>query len=300
MSPRIHSMMVVIALGSGLVATSAHAQRTCKFAVPPSGASIDVPLHPAYVTSIDLWENLKDKVSGSLGPPDYEVRPMSARTILIRPLRPDAPRGNMTMPTMSGVKVVVAVTVSTDPTQACSLVTVELVTETEAFERRVAAEVERRTASLAEELAVVRADQDDRIRAGIDQELATRAVARRELVSAQAIDRNADDLIVRVGEVLYLGDGAIVAFEVQNRRKATVTIAAVTLHGTDERELASAVALSGGAAGGGIGRVPGNGITRGALIVRSVAAIRGRGLTVTVRPVAGQGAAVVVKGIALR
>ena len=165
---------------------------------------------------------------------------------------------------------------------------------------RVADEVTRRTAALSAELAAVRADQADRISAGIDQELANRAVVRRELASARAIERSPDDLVVRVGEILYLGDGAVVAFEIQNRRHATVTLASVSLSGGGQRELAAAVAIEGGAAGGGIGRVPGDGVIRGALVVRSVAAVRGRGLTVTVRPVAGQGAAVDVKGVLLR
>lgn len=300
MNVRVLLAAALVFIGLSAGAGLARAQRTCKFAVPPSGASIDVPLNPAYVTSIDLWENLKDKVSGSLGAPDYEVRPMSARTILIRPLRAGAPPGNMTLPTVSGVKVVVAVTTITDLAQACSLVTVELVTEAEAFEQRVDEEVARRTAGLTSELTTLRAELADRVRAGIDQELATRAVARRELASARASGRSADDLIVRVGEVLYLGDGALVAFEIQNRRRTTVAIDGVTLRGGADRELAAAVALEGDAGEGGIGRVAGNGLTRGAIVVRSVASVRGKALTLTVRPVAGQGAAVTVGGVTLR
>lgn len=300
MTRRIVLLGWFILVGLATSAGDAFAQRTCAFAVPPSGASIDVPLNPAYVTSIDVWENLKDKVSGSLGAPDYEVRPMSARTLLIRPLRPNAPPGNMTLPTASGVKVVIAVTTVTDLTQACSLVTVTLVSEAEAFQRRVEAEVAKRTAGLEAEAAALRAEMSDRVRAGIDQELAARAVARRELVSTRAIDRSPEDLVVRVGEVLYLGDGAVVAFEIQNRRRSTISIDAVTLRGTGARELAAAVALEGGTVADGLGRVAGDGVTRGAVVVRSVATVRGQALTLTVRPVAGQGGAVTVKGLRLR
>ena len=287
MTARAATLVVLAMLGLVLGSTEAAAQRTCQFAVPPSGASIDVALHPAYVTSIDIWENLREKASGSLGPPNYEVRPMSARTLLIRPLRLDAPPGNITLPTVSGVKVVVAVTVIADATLACSLVTVELVTEAEAFQRRVDDEVARQTATMAADLATMRAELADRVRAGIDQELATRALTRRSLVSARSIARSPDDLVVRVGQVLYLGDGAIVAFEIQNRRRATVSLAAVALRGRGDGDLAAAVALEGGPSPDGIGRVAGNGVTRGVLVVRSVASVRGANLTLIVTPAAG-------------
>jgi len=296
-TPRALVVLALVWLGLALGATDAAAQRTCNFAVPPSGASIDVPLHPAYATTVDLWEEVKDKASGSLSSAEYEVKFIGGNTLMIRPLRPQATPGNLTFPTKSGVKVVIAVQVVTDMTQACSLVAVSLVTEAEAFQRKLDEEVAKRTAALQAELTALRGELADRVRAGIDQELATRALARRECARTKAVDRNDTDLIVRVGEILYLGDGAVVAFEIQNRRR-TITLSSVQLLGPGGRDLAAAVVLEGGPATDGLGRAPGGAITRGTLVVRNVAALRKAPVTLVVTPATGS--PVSVSGLAVK
>lgn len=296
----------VLSIGLVLVALcalrgDAHAQKTCPFSVSASGASIEVPTNPAYVTTVTLWEpiSVTTKARGSLDPKDYLVNPLGDRALVIQPLRTNAGPGNIVVPTKTGIQVAIAVRVDADPKVACSIVSVERVTEGEAFKRRVDEEVAKRTAAVEAELAELRAELAERVSATIDQELATRAVARRELVRARYVDRNADELIVRVGEVLYLGDGAAVAFEIQNRRKGKITIAAVELT-ADHQDQAAAVAMQGGTIAGGIGAVAANDVARGVVVVRSVARLRGRTLALVVKPAPGQGGAVTVGGVVLK
>lgn len=279
----------------------AHAQKTCPFSVSPSGASIEVPTNPAYVTTVTLWEPISGtvKARGSLDPKDYLVNPLGDRALVIQPLHTKAGPGNVVVPTKTGIQVAIAVRVDADPKVACSIVSVELVTEEEAFKRRVDEEVARRTAATEAELVKLRAELAERVSAAIDQELAARAVARRELTRTRYVDRNGDELIVRVGEVLYLGDGALIAFEAQNRRKAKITITAVELT-ADRQDQAAAVAIQGGTVAGGLGAVAGNDVTRGVVVVRSVARLRGKSLALVVTPAAGQGGAVTVGGVVLK
>jgi len=146
----------------------------------------------------------------------------------------------------------------------------------------------------------LRAELAERVRGGFYEELAARAVDRRDLVRTRYVDRNADDLIVRIGEVMYLGDAAIVAFEIQNRRKAGVVITGVELTAGPGDDQAAAVALAGGTSGGGLGLVASTSILRGALVVRSAARLRGKPLALVVTPTTGQGSAVTVAGVVLK
>lgn len=290
-------LALFVLVGLVVAVPEAHAQKNCAAAVPPSGASIDVTTHPAYMTTVSLWEPLGSQTAlGTLV--GYEVSPLPPRGFGIHPENVKAGPGNMTITTKSGVKISIAVSVVPDKAEACSFVTIDLVTEAEAFTRRVDLAVEERTLALEQELSALRRELDERVRSRIDDELARRSVVRRSLERANHVDRSADDLIVRVGEILYLGDGAVIAFEIQNRRKATVTVEAVSLIGKRGDE-AAAVALDRAPAGSGLGQVTGNGVTRGTVVVRSVARLRDQKLTLTVRPAAGQGGPVAVKGVVL-
>lgn len=294
-------ILLFVLVGLVLVASEAseaHAQKNCTVAVPPSGASIDVTTHPAYMTTVNFWEALGSGAGlGTLS--GYEVVAQPPKGFGIHPTKGDVGPGNIAVTTKSGVRVAVAVSVVTDKAQACAFVTVELVTEAEAFRRQVEAAVAERTAALERELVAARTEVAERVQTELDREVARRAVRRRVLSRTNFVARNEAQMIVRVGEVLYLGDSAVIAFEVQNRSKVAVSIAAVELTAGRGDE-AAAVEMEGADDGVGVGRVASNGMARGVVVVRSVVRLRGKALALRVSPTAGHGDPVVVRGIGLK
>lgn len=126
--------------------------------------------------------------------------------------------------------------------------------------------------------------------------IADRVLQRRELRGLKAVERNDDNVIVRVTEWLLLGDDAYVVFEIQNRDGAPYRLATVqVLDGTTDR--ASAVRFTSSAAEaaaeGTIGVVAPGGRGTGVVVIRGAAAALGRSLSLEVAQAGGRGAVVV-------
>jgi len=282
----------------------AHAQKLCEFPVGPSGGAFEVLVHPLYVTDFDFKEKLSPSVVVSdLRGKDYTVDFKASGTGLsVHPENEKARPANFNAETSSGsIKVSVALSVATDHKQACTRVIFNKVTEAEAFRRRVDEQVQEETAKLRGELEDLKKDVDRQVRQGVDEYLADRVLLRHESVAMNAIGRS-DDVVVRVGEVLYVGDDAFVFFQVENRSKLRYRFATAQLLAgrKDEANAVRLLATSRGVPEAGtMGSIPVGTIAQGVVVVRQVGRLRGQSLALVASEPDGK-RQVRVDGIVLR
>jgi hypothetical protein len=280
----------------------AHAQQAKEFLVPPAGGTYEIAVHPAFVTALSFPEKLSPKALASDLRDNYDIKPNGEDGISIRPLRADAKPANITLQTISGaVRVSLTLRVVADTKDAMTLVSFRQTSEDEAFKQRVADQVAKETAALRAELAKAQADLDKRIRASVDEVVAKRALARLETHGLKAVERNADNVIVRVPRVVYLGDDALLYFDVENRDRSPYRLSKVQVM-TNGKDFAGAVQFASDSATHDeavLGVVPASGRGQGVVVIRQWAQLVGRSLTLVVEQPEGRGR-VAVDRIVLR
>ncbi|MCE9575779.1 MAG: DUF2381 family protein [Deltaproteobacteria bacterium] len=292
-------IMVAVAL---VVPKAARAQQAKEFLVPPAGGTYEITVHPAFVTALSFPEKLSPKALASDLRDNYDIKPNGEDGISIRPLKADAKPANITLQTISGaVRVSLTLRVVSDTKDALTLVSFRQTSEDEAFKQRVADQVAKETAALRDELAKAKADLDKRIRSSVDEVVAKRALARLETHGLKAVERNSDNVIVRVPRVVYLGDDALLYFDVENRDRSPYRLAKVQVM-TNGKDYAGAVQFASDTAthdDAVLGVVPASGRGQGVVVVRQWSQLVGRGLTLVVEQPEGRGR-VAVDRIVLR
>ena len=298
MRPRLLFILLLLTAFGGI----AHAQQAKEFLVPPAGGSYEIAVHPAFVTALSFPEKLSPKALASDVRDNYDVKPNGDDGISIRPLKGDAKPANITLQTASGaVRVSLTLRVVADTKDAMTLVTFRQTSEEEAFKQKVADQVAKETAALRAELASAKADLDKRIRASVDEVVAKRALARLEVHGSKAIERNADNVIVRVPRVVYLGDDALVYVDIENRDRSPYRLAKVQVM-SGGKDYAGAVQFASDTATKDesvLGVVPASGRGQGVVVVRQWSQLLGRSLTLVVEQPDGRGR-VAVDRIVLR
>ena len=281
---------------------AAHAQQAKEFLVPPAGGTYEIAVHPAFVTALSFPEKLSPKALASDIPDNYDIKANGENGISIRPLKPDAKPANITLQTLSGaVRVSLTLRVVTDTKDAMTLVSFRQTSEDEAFKQRVADQVAKETTALRAELASAKADLDKRIRASVDEVVAKRALGRLEVHGLKAVERNGDNVIVRVPRVVYLGDDALLYFDIEDRDRSPYRLAKVQIM-TSGKDYAGAVQFASDTATKDeavLGVVPASGRGQGVVVIRQWAQLVGRSLTLVVEQPDGRGR-VAVDRIVLR
>jgi hypothetical protein len=132
--------------------------------------------------------------------------------------------------------------------------------------------------------------------------IAERVLARREVRKLKAIERNDDNVIVRVTEALYLGEDAYLVFEIQNRDRSPYRLATVQVlaDGTDHAGLVRFSSTAAETASEGvIGVVASRSRGTGVVVLRRSTELLGRSLTFEVAQAKGRGK-VSVGGVVLK
>jgi len=281
--------VLVVALFGGLAIAStrsASAQKSCEFLVPPSGGAYEIAIHPAYLTSLQFPGKLGSANTSDLR--DYEIRRDGDSGLLVRPKAAKTEPANINV--QSGtIRVSVGLRTVSDAKEACALVTFRATTEDEALQRRVEEAVAKRTAELEAQLATARRDQAALVRDQVDDTLADRAVARLEMHTLSAVDRNDDGVVVWAMRAVFFGDDLLVNVEIENRSGAPYRVSSLELlEGGKNR--ATSARLTSGASAGLVGTVAPGAKVRGVVVARNGASLAGKDLVLTVRSPDGKGA----------
>lgn len=300
---RLSSLAFIVAATvlAAFAAPSARAQDAgqARTILVDEGGSYEVLVHPDFVTVVYLPDKI-DKALAS-DTQSYEVKPIGSTSLAIRPLKGDAKPANLALAT-SSIKVSVVLRIAPTRDQAMTQVTFKRADVEAELERRIAAEVTKRTAELEAKVAAMQRQMDADLPKVADGLIAARVLQRRDLRKLDAIERNDDNVVVETKDVLFLGDDAFVTFDIENRDKAPYRLASVAmLDGT--RDAAGIVRFTSDAAetagAGVLGVVRPGGHGKGVVVVHHAADLVGKKLTLVVTQPGGKGK-VAVDRIVLR
>jgi hypothetical protein len=263
------------------------------------GGSYDVAVHPDFVTVLYFPDKITKAIASD--PKSYEIKSIGDTSLAIRPLRANAKPGSLAIVTPS-INVSLVLSIATSRDVALTQVTFKRADVEAALQKQIDAAVALRVAELEKENDRLRRDLDAKVPKVADQVVADRLLQRREHRKLKAIERNDDDVIVRVTEVFLLGDDGYLLFEVQNRDSKPFRIAKARVRlGADDR--AGLVRFTSSAAEtaseGVIGVVAPKGRGTGIVVLRGVDALVGKTLELVVAGPKGKGT-IVVGGIVLR
>lgn len=282
-------------------AAPAHADESAQSRVilVDEGGSYEVAVHPDFVTVFYF----PDKITKALAsdPASYEVKSIGSTSLAIRPLKADAKPANLAIATDS-LKVSVVLSIAPKAQKALTQVTFKRADVEAELQRRIDDAVAERTAALEAKVAEMKRAMDAELPTLAEAIIAERVLVRREQRKLDAIERNDDNVIVRVQEVVYLGEDAYLVFEIQNRDKNPYRLAsvAVTHGGADRAGLVRFASTAAEAVGDGVlGVVAPRARGTGVVVVRRSAGLVGKSLTFTVAQSGGRGK-VVVDRVVLR
>jgi hypothetical protein len=274
-------------------ASTARAERTKEFLVPPGGGSYEVQVYPHLITMLDFAEPLASGES-TLDPREYEtVRRRDESAIGVSPRRLGAKTATLSLASRSGaIRVTIILRVARTEAEAQTFVHFRPADQEAALERRIQAEVELRTAALEGQVREAQAALDAELPRKVDETVAVRALGHRELLRLRAIARNDDNVIVHAEEMLLLGDQVYLFFAIENRSREVYRVARVELRGGG-RERASLVRMTSAAAqaatDGLLGVVAPGREAHGVAVLRRTDDLRGLPLTLAVAGPSGRG-----------
>jgi hypothetical protein len=281
--------------------TASLSSAEAEYIVPPQGGAMEVPVHAGAVCILSFPEPMAQKALASS--PDFEIKAWGDDGVAVRATSDQAKASTLALATASGqIKVNVTLKVVPKSTPALTLVRFKSVSSQDAFAAQVEAEVQKRLAPLAAELAVQRAAVDAQIRDRADGLIAERLLQRNEVVALESHERNDDHVIVHVTQGQLLGGDGYLVFEVENRSRAAYRLATVKVFaaGADvagpARLATSAVDRDPSV----VGVVPAGSTARGVVVVRSVDAVLGRPLALELGGPGGTGTIRLDRGIELK
>jgi hypothetical protein len=257
------------------------------------GGSYEVPVHPDFVTVFYLPDKITRAVASD--PTNYEVKSLGATSLAIRPLKGTARPANLAIATES-IKVSVVLSIAPARGKALTQVTFKRADVEAEVARRIDEAVAARTAALQAQVAEMKRGLDAELPTLAEGVIAGRVLQRREVKRLNAIERNDANVIVRVTDVVYLGDEGYLVFEIQNRDRSPYRVAGVqVLAGADDR--ASLARLSTTAAEvateGILGVVAPRSRGTGVVVLRRVDEVMGKRLSLVVAGPGGRGKVVV-------
>jgi hypothetical protein len=270
-----------------------------EFLVPPQGGAFEIPIHVGKVVILSFPEKMAKQALTSSNA--YDIKAWGKDGVAVRAIFDDARPATLALSTEKGmVKVNVTLRVVGENHPALTLVRFKGASAEEAFTAAVQREVARQTIALTAELKKTRADIAAQSRDLADREILLRLLGRHQSISLHAIDRNDDNVIVRVTRGAIIGDDGYLFFEIENRSSSGYPLATVAVRdGT--RDVAQAAVLAGGPrAGGLLGLVPARGRSQGVVIVRDVGRLLTRPLVLQLSQPGGQGEVTLHRGIVLR
>ncbi len=253
------------------------------------GGSYDVLLHPDFVTVVYLPDAIQKAIASDTT--GYEVKPIGATSLAIRPLLPGARPASLALVTAT-VKISIVLRIAASRDEAMTQVTFKRADVEAEVRRRIDDGVRERTAALEARLAEMQRTMDAALPALAEELIAARVLQRRDRRPLRAIERNDDHVVVEATEVVYLGDDAYLLFAIENRGRAPFRVARVELRDRTRERLA-AVRLAGDAAEapgpGVLGVVRPGGHGRGVIVVRRAADVTGAPLALTISGPGGRG-----------
>jgi hypothetical protein len=267
------------------------------------GGSYDVAVHPDFVTIVYLPDTIQKAIASDTRA--YEVKPIGATSLAIRPLTADARPASLALVSES-LKVSVVLRIAATRDEALTQVTFKRADVEAEVRRRIDAGVKERTAELETRIARMQATMDAALPALADGLIAARLLQRRERRALDAIERNDDNVVAEATEVFYLGDDAYIMFAVENRGRAPFRLAIVEVRARKRRAsvvLGTLVRFTSDAAEaagkGVIGVVRPGGTGAGVIVVRRAGELLGTPLAVVIAGPHGRGR-IVLDRIVLR
>jgi hypothetical protein len=263
------------------------------------GGSYEVAVHPDFVTVLYLPDKITKAVASDQQ--SYEVKSLGSTSLAIRPLKENAKPASLAIATET-IKVSVVLSIASDRSKALTQVTFKRADVEAEVQRRIDEAVKERTAELEAQVAEMKQDLDAKLPKLAEGVIAERVLARREVRKLKAIERNDDNVIVRVTEALYLGEDVYLIFSIQNRDKSPYRLATVQVL-ADGRDKAGVIRFTSTAeetAGEGVlGVVAPRSRGTGVVVVRRSADLLGKSLTFEVAQAKGRGK-VSVGGVVLK
>ncbi len=276
--------------GASAAAPDPKAKGQTEFLVGPGGGAFEVPIHAGAVCILTFPERVAPSALGSSN--DFEVRSWGDDGVAVRSSGKLASTTTLAIATISGsIKVNLTFRLVPDTEPALTLIQLRAVTDEEAFQARLARELDRKLAPIRAARAAERAALEETIRQRAEATLAERLLRRTEDVSLRAHERNAAAVIVHVRRAVITGEDAYLFFDVENRSKVAYRLAQVRVVGPDGKDRAGVVRLTTGPTKDPqiLGTVAAGTSARVIVAVRGAEALKGKKLTLSVAEPQGRG-----------
>jgi hypothetical protein len=293
--------LVVLGLASPHVAIAQQvAKDDAENLVPPGGAAFDIPVHAHQVCVLSFPANVKSSALASTS--DFTIKNWGNDGVAVL-ASGDKASTTLAVATETGdIKVNVTLHVVGPDAKAMTLVRFKAATAEEAFQARVEEEVSRRVEPFRAELERTQHDIDVRVRERADSMVAERLLKRHDLLAVQSHERNDDNVIVHVQQVMLIGDDGYLFFEVENHGKAAFRLARATVsaRGTlisgPARIFSAAIDKDRTV----LGLVPAGSTAHGVVVVRNTDQVRGVPLELELADPTGRGAIRLDRGIVVK
>jgi hypothetical protein len=268
--------------------------------VPPGGAAFDVPMHVGAVCILSFFEPLQTSALASS--PDFEVRAWGTDGVAVRAI---GSAKTMTLALATATRAVkINLTFRLVPAEADALILVRFkaVTEEEAREAFVKAEVARRMAPLRAEIEAARKDLDAKVQDRAELLVMERSLKRSEVLPLRSIERSDANVIAHVKRAMVLGENGYLYFEVENRGSAPFRLARleVTAAGKPVPGRVRLLSASVDKDPRMIGVIQAGTTARGVVAVRGVDAVMNKPLALELAGPQGRGAFRLAEGIAFK
>jgi hypothetical protein len=262
------------------------------------GGSYDISVHPDFVTVIYLPDTLEKAIASD--PAGYEVKPIGATSLAIRPLSRDARPASLALVTAT-VKVSVVLRIVASRDDAMTQVTFKRADLEAEMRRHIDEAVRERTAALEARITDIQRTMDAALPALAEELIVARLLQRYDRRPQRAIERNDDHVVIEALEIIVIGDNAYLLFAIENRGRGPFRITQVELR-DHARDRGTGARIAGDAAEapgpGVLGVVRSGGHGRGAIVVRRAATLGSTSLSLVVSGAGGRGR-VVLDGIVL-
>ncbi len=268
--------------------------------VPPGGAAFDVPMHAGTVCILSFFEPLLSSALASS--PDFEVRAWGTDGVAVRAIG-SAKTMTLALATATrAVKINITFRLVPPEADALTLVRFKAVTEQEAREAFVKAEVDRRMAPLRAELETAKKDLDAQVQDRAELLVMERSLKRSEVLPLRSIERSDANVIAHVKRAMVLGENGYLYFEVENRGSTPFRLARleVTAAGKPVPGRVRLLSASVDKDPRMIGVIQAGTTARGVIAVRGVDAVMNKAIALELAGPQGRGAFRLAEGISFK
>ena len=269
--------------------------------VGPGGAAFEIPIAPRQICTLSFPETISS--SGMVSSAEIQMKPWGNQAIGVLAESDTTPVTTLAVSTDSGsIKVNLTFRIAAPGEEPLSMVRFKAVTAEEAIEARVQQELAKRLAPLKARLEALERNNDARIRDRADSLNAERALLRNETLELDAHARTDDHVIAHVERAFLFGDDAYLFFEIENRSASAYHLSrvAVTAEGKPMHGPVRLRATSLEKDPTLVGTVAAGASARGVVVVRNVATLPRKSLTLELADRTGRRSLRVDRGIVLR